>query len=86
MAVKLNPFTGKFDFTGDAGEVAIPELQADPASPTAEQAWVLASGGADTGSPLGLLLCLTSAADVSAGPFYFSYRTTAGTTVRTLLT
>jgi hypothetical protein len=56
----------------------IPEVTSDPATPVAGQAWVLKEG---TGTPLGLLLAITT-----AGVTYFlSYRTYEGTTVRVQL-
>ena len=52
MAYKINPFTSKLDKSND-----IPQLATDPTSPSRQQSWVLA-GGADIGSPIGLLLSL----------------------------
>ncbi len=71
-----------------ASSGAIPELTSDPTSPTAQQAWVLRSGGGQTGGgdPIGLLLSLTNPGSSGGGYTYqFSYYTTEGTTIRTAL-
>lgn len=77
----LNPITGDFD------EVSyIPELTSDPASPSPEDAWVLRSGSASGGgSPIGLLLSLTTAGTASY-TYELKYRTLENTTVAVTLT
>ena len=84
---KLNVFTGKFDLVNN-----IPELDADPSSPSPEDAWVLRTGGAVSGGGviqgwigLGSTPILTVGSGDGAA-YQFSYRTQAGTTVRTALT
>lgn len=69
----------------------IPQLSSDPASPTAEKAWVLAtlgSGASTEGMPMGLLLSLTYAETAAGGAttYQLSYRTKQGTTLRASLT
>ncbi len=86
LKIVFNPFTGKFDYVNAENQtVTIPEFDSDPVSPTPEEAWVLHSGGAAVGSPIGLLLSLTHAV-VSGGTYQFSYRTLEGTTKRVPLT
>jgi len=80
-----------FDYykqTSESG--AISQVTEDPASPAAEEAWVLRSGtggGIADGTPMGLLLGLTYT-DNGGIPFtyQFSYRTKEGTTKRVSLT
>jgi hypothetical protein len=60
----------------------IPQLLADPVSPEPESAWVLQSISAPGGSPLGLLLALTTPATYA---YQLSYRTLQNTTVRVVL-
>lgn len=66
--------------------VGIPELDADPAIPIPESAWVLHTpstlGG---GTPLGLLLALTKGGFGTPETYQFSYRTLEGTTKRVAL-
>lgn len=72
--------------------LAIQQLDSDPASPYAQQAWVLKSssgpgGHASTkGMPMGLLMALTYAvtSTTTGGTttYQFSYRTKEGTTER----
>ena len=83
----INPSTGDLDAIGgdtNTGGVTIPQLSADPASPTAESAWVLksSSGGSGGGKPIGLLLALTETSSTSTLTYRFSYRTLEGTTKR----
>jgi len=66
-----------------SGNSTIPELTSDPSSPTAGQAWVLATPLAAIGSPIGILLALTYATTTFS--YQFSYRTTENTTIRTVL-
>lgn len=68
---------------GTSGPVAIPEVYTDPLTPLAGSVWVLALDQGTGGSPLGLLLSLTHA--VSIFTYQLSYRTTEGTTIRTVL-
>ena len=72
-----------------SGSNSIQELTADPASPTAQQAWVLRSGtggGIADGTPIGLLLALTYTNNTgSPFTYQFSYYTNEGTTIRSAL-
>ncbi|MEK7106551.1 MAG: hypothetical protein AAB895_04335 [Patescibacteria group bacterium] len=71
-----------------SGAVSIPEVDTDPVSPAAEDAWVLRTGGGTDGTvgePRGMLLALTYSGDITAGTYQFSYRTAASTTVRVTL-
>jgi hypothetical protein len=63
------------------GDFTIPQLNSDPASPAAEDAWVRKTAGTGGGEPIGMLLGLTYP---GSGPtvYEFSYRTKEGTTVR----
>lgn len=61
----------------------IPQYSSDPATPKPEEAWVLRSIGGGGGSPVGLLLALTSAG--SGSTYAFKYRTKEGTTVSVAL-
>lgn len=60
------------------GSVQIPEYATDPVSPSPTDTWVLRI---PAGSPIGLLLALTQGQNT----YQLSYRTAAGTTVRTNL-
>lgn len=84
LKIVFNPFTGKFDYVNSA-QTTIPEFIVDPVSPSPEDTWVLHSGFAPIGSPIGLLLSLTHA-NLATGNYKLSYRTTEGTTVRVPLT
>lgn len=83
--LKFNPITGNLDLISK-----IPELSSDPASPKAEDVWVLRSGSGASipdGTPIGLLLALTYTGNSGVSFTYqLSYRTKAGTTVRRVLT
>ena len=63
---------------------SITQLSADPASPTAQQAWVLATSTSTGGTPMGLLLSITKPSSVYS--YALKYRTLEGTTVATPLT
>lgn len=79
----FNPLTSNFDFVN-----TIPEITADPVSPSPGDAWVLASAfnGIMDGTPIGMLLALTYTGDQGAPTtFQFSYRTSEGTTKRVSL-
>ena len=68
------------------GGGSIPELSSDPVSPSAQQAWVLKSGGlVGGGDPIGLLLALTYPGAGSITTYQFSYRTLENTTIRATL-
>lgn len=70
------------------GDFAIPQLDADPASPSAESAWVLKSTSAGGGGKLmGIVGLMTPVATVGAPTttYRFSYRTLDGTTKRVTL-
>ena len=80
----FNPLTSNFDYITN-----IPELDADPSSPSAEDAWVLrqGSGGGVGGGAIRGWIGLGSTPILSTGSssaftYKFSYRTQAGTTVR----
>lgn len=80
--LKFNPITGSLDLISK-----IPELSSDPASPKAEDVWVLRSGqgsGIADGTPIGLLLALTYYGNVGGAGFTYqlSYRNQSGATVR----
>ena len=86
LQLVFNPFTGKFDFVNAATTTTtIPELSADPASPTPEEAWVLHTQQQVPGSSIGLLLSLTYATG-AAEKYQFSYQTLEGTIKRVSLT
>lgn len=83
---KLNIYTGKLDLVEH-----IPQLDADPASPNAEDAWILkegvggGSGGGTIIAPLGLgFIALTTGGGGSL-TYKLSYRTKEDTTVRVSL-
>lgn len=81
----FNPLTSNFDYVS-----AIPQVDTDPASPNAEDAWVLKTQSAGVGggviiAPLGLgFLALTPGAG-SSSSYKFSYRTKEGSTKRVTL-
>lgn len=83
MAVIYDPILNKL-----RKKDAIPQLDADPASPKAEDAWVLktSTGGGAEGEPIGLLLALTYSGSADASTYTLSYRTKESTTVRVALT
>lgn len=68
---------------GGGGGGSIPEYTTDPVAPNPGDTWVLRVLNLEVGSPIGMLLSLTYAATTYF--YYLSYRTTEGTTVRTLL-
>jgi len=73
----------------NTGVTSIPEVTSDPGSPSAEDAWVLKSGGVVdgvAGSPRGLLLALTYTGTTSASNYQFSYETSTEGTKRVPLT
>ena len=85
--LKFNPITGQLDQVSK-----IPQLDADPASPKAEDAWVLKSGGGGGAgggviiAPLGLgFVALTPGSGGGASTYQFSFRTQEGTTIRVAL-
>ena len=73
------------EFSGgtNLGPTYIPELTADPVSPAPQTAWVLHSPLAIGGSPIGLLLALTTS--TIPGDYEFSYKTIEGPIVRVVL-
>ena len=67
----------------------IPQYDADPSSPNAEDVWVLksSSGGPGVaGVPMGLLLSLTYTGPGGGTSYQLSFRTKEGTTIRSGLT
>lgn len=66
-------------YTSGGGSSGIPEYLTDPISPSAGTMWVLRTDL--IGKPIGLLMALTYTNDI----YQLSYRTTEGTTVRTVL-
>jgi len=90
MAFKFNPFTGKLDQvnpTGGGGTV--PEYSSDPASPSANDTWVLRTtyptdGTAGNFRILGLNMLY--AGSVTASTYQLSYQTEAGITKRVSIT
>lgn len=91
MSYKFNPFTGKLDVVNSSSSsTSIPQVDTDPASPSAEDAWVLktTTGGAGGGVLQffgGLGQPITSVGAPST-TYQFSYRTVEGTTKRVTLT
>ena len=89
MAIKFNIFTGNFDLvgSGSSGTASIPQYSTDPASPAAQDAWVLktSSGGSGGGKPYGLLAAITQPNTGGSSSYQFSYRTIEGTTKRVTL-
>ena len=80
----FNPITGELDLTTIEG--SIPEYTSDPSTPTPQTAWVLRSGSASGGgSPIGLLLTLTTPGTASY-TYELKYRTLESTTVAVPLT
>ena len=84
----FNVFTSNFDYVS-----AIPQLDTDPASPNAEDAWVLKTGGGVSGGGviqgwigLGSTPILTVGAGAGAATYEFKYRTQEGTTKKVALT
>lgn len=65
----------------------IRQVDADPTNPKSQDAWVLktGSGGTGGGTPVGLLLALTTPDVGGTTSYQFSYRTIEGTTIRTTL-
>ena len=83
--LSFNPLTGNFDIIS-----AIPQLAADPSSPNAEDAWVLATIGGGSGggaiiAPLGLGFMAIAPNTGGSSTYQFSYRTQEGTTKRVTL-
>lgn len=88
MPFKFNPLGPPFDEVnaGSSGSVNIPELSADPASPTAQEAWVLKTttgGGGSAGQLMGILGLTYAGGGTTT--YQFSYYTNEGTIVRTPL-
>ena len=77
------PATDTIRGAGGGGTAAISELYADPTTPAAQSAWVLATQVATVGSPVGLLLTLTQAS--TSYSYALKYRTLEGTTISTPL-
>lgn len=69
--------------SGGGGGLTVPEYSSDPASPAAEDIWILRSGSVSGGGeptvPFPLLFTTAGAGSYS---YELSYRTAAGTTIR----
>lgn len=76
--------TGDTISGASGGAATISQLTTDPVSPTAESSWVLRTQTAMVGSPMGLLLAITNAANTYT--YQLRYRTLEGITVGTNLT
>lgn len=76
---------GTSAFTVGSGGGGIPEYSSDPASPVAGDTWVLSGGASVIGSPIGMLLTLTTAVSVPTS-YQLSYKTASGRIIRTSLT
>lgn len=81
----FNPLTADFDLIGN-----IPQLDADPASPNAEDMWVRKNQSAGVGggkiiAPLGLGFLALSPAVGTSLSYDLSYQTKEGTTKRVSL-
>ena len=74
--------------SGSGGTATIPQVSTDPASPAAEDAWVLktTAGGITDGTPIGLMLALTYQGNTGSTTYQFSYRTQESTTIRVSMT
>lgn len=86
MAIKYDKLLGKIR-EKDAG--IIPQLDADPVSPTAEAAWVLKTGGAVGGGEIKAFLGLGFpflTTGVGSATYQLSYQTKEGTIKRVSLT
>jgi hypothetical protein len=70
---------------GTGGSAGIQQLTADPASPTAEEAWVLYTAAVGEGIPLMMFPLLILSPGIPAS-YQFSYRTNQGNTKRVTLT
>lgn len=57
-----------------------PQLNADPSTPLNEDVWVVKSGGSVEGTPLGLLLALTTEVAGGSASYELRYRTKENTT------
>lgn len=69
----------------DLVSTPIPQYDADPVSPTAEDAWVRRSPVFSSGSPFGFLFLLTATA-ITGYTYAFRYRNKEGSTVGVALT
>jgi hypothetical protein len=86
---KINPLLGdEFDLVGSS-TIVIPELTADPTSPVAGETWVKRSGGLANGGVikafLGGAFPVSTVASGTPASYELSYKTIAGTIVRTTL-
>ena len=68
------------------GGISIPEYTLDPASPNAGDAWVLSSVTGGDGTPVGLLLLITTGTSGGSSSYQLSYKNSAGNVIRTVLT
>lgn len=84
MSYKFNPFTGNFDDIGSGASIT-EYANSDKPNLNAGDTWVKHTTGSSAGSPIGLLLSLTSATSTTE-KYELSYRTSANTTIRVQLT
>lgn len=85
MAYKptINPFTSKLQLVNDpTAAISVPQLNADPALPSAEDMWVLKSGGGIMQTSVSSLKYLLGKTPAT---YRLSYRTNEGTTIRVQL-
>lgn len=86
---KFNPLLeDDFDLVGGA-KVVIPEYATDPSSPVAGETWVKRTGGLAAGGTIkafiGGAFPVSTVASGSPASYQLSYKTIAGTIVRTTL-
>jgi hypothetical protein len=70
----------------NVGGVKIPEYAIDPTSPSAGDAWVLKSATGGDGTPVGLLLLITTGTFGGSAGYQLSYRNNLGNTIRAVMT
>ena len=86
MPLKINPFTGNFDYVNSKSSAAatIPELESDPMSPVVNEAWVLRETTASSLSHTLLHFGMTSPGNQLS--WVFKYQTESGQIVGVPLT
>ena len=86
MPFSFNPITGQLDLVNRNGVIS--EVSSDPASPAAQDAWVLKTSGGSGGGTLKAFMGMGFpylTANSGANTYKLSYRTQEGTTVRVTL-